>query len=409
MRFRRPKSKMMGNEEQPYFLSKQLGKRMRKIMNTLCLCVAVFFMTCQVNQKADKDVVTLDFTMAEKTLDWLDQMKISNEDTADKQYFMENVATTGGSQAIIHHWERFMEWDIEIFHTFIMEALDKIPSDRPTHNEDRTLTWFGRRKALWQEAFENTDKLRKEIAFLKKKNITKNALEKARTYLPDDAHISNDFFIVLFGGSSAFSVGKENGYDLLQLPRTPEGAIDVESVILTFAHEMHHTGFTTVMKKYAPHLEGDENTLLLGILAAEGMPTYFINKPLERLESMKSGHESMNRMLIDDWEKHAIHIQDYYQQAERDIILNLNGTIGQQEIFEKWMAGAQGPAYALGSDMFSVIDKHTGLDSAKAVVVNPLRFLSIYNNAAEKGNRKGYKYFIFSEEVIEKLGSYKRK
>lgn len=70
------------------------------------------------------------------------------------------------------------------------------------------------------------------------------------------------------------------------------------------------------------------------------------------------------------------------------------------------MSGTQGAAYILGSDMFSVIDKYLGVDAAKPVACDYRKFLTIYNRAAEKANKSGNNYFIFNEELVDKVSNY---
>jgi hypothetical protein len=210
----------------------------------------------------------------------------------------------------------------------------------------------------------------------------------------------------LFGASTAFSVGKENGYDLLQLSKTPEGDIDVEVVVSTFAHEMHHSGFSHCIQTFTPGLEDDEHVFLVGILAAEGMPTYFINKPFDHLDVLRSSPEPLYQALAKDWENHLASMPALYRKAQDDILSNLRGDIGQQEIMDKWMGGVQGPAYALGSNMFSVIEAHLGVDSAKSVLKNVLRFPAIYNRAAKIGKEQGESCFVFDDDFIKKVSNY---
>ena len=52
----------------------------------------------------DNKLNTIDYQMAERTLDWLDFIKTGADTAAVKDYFMKQVAPTGVCQAIIHHW-----------------------------------------------------------------------------------------------------------------------------------------------------------------------------------------------------------------------------------------------------------------------------------------------------------------
>ncbi|MFW6140867.1 MAG: DUF5700 domain-containing putative Zn-dependent protease [Acidobacteriota bacterium] len=344
--------------------------------------------------------------MAEKAIDWLEFVQTEPGLENIKQRFMEEVVPTEGCRSIIHHWERFREWDEEIFLAFILEALDKIPTDSALKNEDGTPTSFGMRRQLWMYALNNTGKLREDLSQLKQADVRNAALELAKKYLPDDADISNRFYVVLFGASSAFSVGEENGYDLLQLPKTPAREVHVENVIETFAHEMHHSGFSNSTDKHMTDVEDKNKIMLAGILAGEGMPTHFINRVRENLDLMKASGNEIHRMVAAQWEENLSRLQELYREAEKDIVLNMNGETGQKEIFAKWMSGLQGPAYVLGSDMFAVIEKHLGLEEAKKVAQDYRLLLSIYNRAAEKARAAGHEAFMFEKAVAERLENF---
>ncbi len=374
------------------------------------LLAGVFFLALFTPSKSQptvgKDIVTVDYQMAEKAIEWLEFIRSGADSASLRKAFMEKIAPTKGCQAIIHHWARFKKWNEEEFFYFLMRALDNPPSQEPRTNKDGTLTDFGIRRKLWLDALANPEKLRKNIAALKKAALKDTAMALAKKYLPQEAIISNDFYIVLFGASSAFSVGRENGFDLLQLPKTDEGSIDIQRTIQTLAHEMHHTGFSYCHDQYMSEVKNSENILLVGLLAAEGMPTYFINKPFDQLEKLKSSKEESNRQLAKDWKTHLARLPELYVKAAKDVQLNLEGKIGQKEIFKNWMSGMQGPAYVLGANMFFIIEKYLGVDSARVVARDFRRFLLMYNAAAKKAKRQGDPCFIFDEDLVDKVAAY---
>ena len=349
------------------------------------------------------DRVTIDFEMVEKGIEWLEFISTGASDEAIKKYFMTNIAPTKGCQSIIHHWARFMEWNNETFYKFIMTALDRMPTDEKIKNKDGSLTPLGRRRELWLKALKNTNMLKKDLENLKTIDFNQQSVQMAKKYLPEEAVLEADFYFVLFGHSTAFSVGKENGFDFLQLPKKADGKINIEELTSTFAHELHHTGFDYVMKKNMKDVKNEENILLLGILAAEGMPTYFIDQPWKHLEEYKTHTNSLYHEVANDWEKHSARLKDLYKEAENDIRLNLEGKIAKKELIEKWIAGYKGAAYILGADMIGVIDKYLGREAALDLALDYRRLLIIYNQAARKAAQKGNKIFIFDDELAEKI------
>jgi len=358
------------------------------------------------NNDSVEQTVTVDYQMAEKAIEWLEFIKDEQDLEKIKNYFMTEVAPTEGCQSIIKHWQRFRNWNEDIFFNFIMEALNRIPTDKSLKNEDGSLTPFGLRQSLWLQALNNTERLRADLKRLKEAKLREAALDLARKYLPEEADISNRFYVVLFGASSAFSVGEENGYDLLQLPKGPDGQLDLQNIVETFAHEMHHSGFLNCTDQHMSEVKNKERIMLPGILAAEGMPTHFINRVKENLHLLKSSPNEISRQLASQWEENLSRLPELYQEAEKDIELNMKGEIGQKEIFENWVSGLQGAAYVLGSDMFSVIERYLGLEEAKNVARDYRLLLSVYNAAAEKARAAGENLFIFDKKQVRELETF---
>jgi hypothetical protein len=379
-------------------------------MKNKWICISILILTLVFSfgavKQEDNDIVTVDFTMAERCLTWLEFINTGANNMAIREYFMKNVAPTKGCQSIIHHWERFKKWDEDEFYKFIMTALDKMPHEEEIHSKDGSLTMFGRRRLLWKNALYDPEQLRDDLEMLKEINLKDDAFSLAKKHLPEKTIIENDFYIVLFGHSSAFSVGKENGFDLLQLPKNEKGDIHADEVIRIFAHEMHHTGFDYWIRKNLATVKNQDKLLLIGILAAEGMPTYFIDQPYNHLQEYKSKEDSIYQEVASDWERYTARLNNLYREAEEHIRLNLEGKLGQKEIMEIWMSGAKGAAYVLGADMLSIIDHYLGHDKAVQVAIDYRQFLKIYNQAAKKAHEQGRSCFIFNQELAERISRY---
>ncbi|MFC2140877.1 DUF5700 domain-containing putative Zn-dependent protease [Acidobacteriota bacterium] len=376
---------------------------MRKKLIVLLSTFILTVLLVHAKSTGSPDRVTIDFEMVEKGIEWLEFISTGASNEAIKKYFMTNIAPSNGCQSIIHHWARFMEWNNETFYKFIMTALDRMPTDEKIKNKDGSLTALGRRRELWLKALKNTNILKKDLENLKTIDFNRQSVQMAKKYLPTEAVLEADFYFVLFGHSTAFSVGKENGYDFLQLPKKADGTINIRELTTTFAHELHHTGFDYVMKKNMKDVKNEENILLLGILTAEGMPTYFIDQPGKHLEEYKTDKNSLYHEVAADWEKHSARLKDLYEEAEKDIRLNLEGRLTQKEVMSKWMSGYKGAGYVLGADMIGVIDKYLGRKAALDLVSDYRRLLIVYNQAARKAAKKGKKIFIFDDELAEKI------
>lgn len=344
------------------------------------------------------EFVSIDYIMADEALDWLQLIKDGAGDDEIREYFMTHVASTEGCQSIVHHWARFMEWDSDKFLTFVLEGLGRIEGDGPLENADGSLTALGRRRMLWTSALENLEQLKRDVASLKQMHLTDTAAALAARYLPPNAQLRANFYIVLFGGSSAYSVGEENGFDMLQMPRKADGSLDVEDALRTFAHELHHTGFASLYDSTV-----SDNTRLVGVLAAEGAPTYFIDGFPDRADVYAKSHDELQNDVARDWHKHQERLPELYAEAALDIERSLTGEATIEELFGTWMGGLKGPAYVLGADMYTTIDRHLGVDSAKAVIGDYRKLLTIYNAAARKANADGAECLLFDDSLASRL------
>lgn len=353
-----------------------------------------------------QNTFSIDYEMAIKTIDWLEYLNTGADSSAMKKYFMENVATTEGCKTIISHWARFRKWDNEIFYNFILEALGRIESKQPLTEKDGSPTSFARRRVLWQSALKNTRMLRKDVEEMQNAGLEQKSLAIARKYLPAETDFKNKFYVVLFGASTAFSVGERNGFDLLQLPRGKNNEVEFEEVLLTFAHELHHTGFNFLNNINMKGVTNEDRIVLTGVLAGEGMPTYFINKPFDKINKLKLSNDGTKKLQGAEWEKHAVEMPNYYKRANEDMKKILAGEMDTKEVFAFWMDGFQGPAYALGANMYSVIVKYSGLQEAFEAAKDYRQFIKIYNDAARKGNSKGAGLFIFDQDLAEKISTY---
>ena len=209
----------------------------------------------------------------------------------------------------------------------------------------------------------------------------------------------------MFGGSNAFSVGDANGYDLLQMPVNNDGKLYLEEIEAIFAHEIHHTGFHSISNRRLKKVK-TEYLSLLGILAAEGMPTWFINRTESKISEYRKSKNLLYRSVASDWEEHTEYLSELYRQAENDIQMSLAGKTEWSSLFEKWMSGVKGPAYILGSDMFKTIEEEISVESAIMVMQDYRQFLKIYNQAAAIANEKGADKFIFDENLAYDVSEF---
>jgi hypothetical protein len=352
------------------------------------------------------DAVTVGYDMAEAGVEWIELVASGADDDTLREAFFRDVAPTAGCQAIIRHWARFREWDEEIFFNFILEALERTPTDAPLVTDDGQPTRLGHARRIWASAVADPGRVRANLEALRSADVRDEALTRARRFLPPEADVSNRFHVVVFGASGAFSVGEENGFDLLQLKRRPDGGIDLEWVIDLFAHEMHHSGLASTMELHMGVAADDSRLTLPGVLVAEGMATYYTTPPFPELDAWRRSDDPTERGLARDWDRHQANMPSLYARAETDIAIGLDGGLSTDDLMTRWLGGLQGPAYGLGVDMVRIIDTELGTEAAVELARDSRRLLTTYNRAAEAARATGKNAYLFSPALVDRLESF---
>jgi len=352
------------------------------------------------------DSVTVGYDMAEAGLEWLELVAAGADRPALREAFFRDVAPTAGCQAIIRHWERFREWDEELFYEFVLRALELETTDAPLVDDNGQETRLGHARRLWRAAVADIGRIRRNLDALRSAEIRDVALARARRFLPDEADVSNRFHVVLFGASGAFSVGEDNGFDLLQIRRLPNGEIDLEWLIEVFAHEMHHSGFASATGQHMGAAAEDDHIVLPGVLVAEGMATYFTSPPFPHLDAWRASDDPTERGLAADWDRHLGQMPSLYAMAEEDIEVGLDGGLTTDDLMNRWLGGLQGPAYGLGADMMRLIDSELGTEAAVGLVRDYRRLLTTYNRAAAAAREAGRQAYLFDGVLAERLASF---
>lgn len=374
-----------------------------KILVLTLTFVSMFFLNINAAPNEKTLSVKVDFQMIEKGINWLEYLQKVSSPEKRKAWFMKHVAPTAGCRSIIHHWERFMEWNVDIFYDFIIEAIEATPKHPKYYKKNGSLSIFGRRSELWKQALKNIDIIKRRLEILKSINFKNTAIKKALENLPMGTELKVNIYFVLFGHSSAFAVKNENGFDLLQLEleKSPESS-KIE-LVESLAHELHHSGFKYWSDKNLSKLKKTERILLTGILTSEGSATYLIDKPFLKLKSYKKQPGSLNFDIATDWEKHSKKLPLLYKKANTNLQKNLSGQLNKKDIVNFWLSGVKGAAYVLGSDICRVIETYLGKKSLMKAIKDYRMLIPIYNKAALAAKKKGKSLFLFSPDLVEKL------
>jgi len=102
---------------------------------------------------------------------------------------------------------------------------------------------------FWRKYYNDLPLFQKNLDQLKKSNLKQSidyGVAYAQSWLPPEWKIPDfTFFIIPNGGSPAFAIGSDQGYDFFQLPRDSAGNIMLNELISTISHESHHLGIRT--------------------------------------------------------------------------------------------------------------------------------------------------------------------
>jgi hypothetical protein len=348
-----------------------------------------------------ENVVTIDYEMAGMMIDWLELAAAGTPEDELRARFLEEIAPTLGCQAIIRHRARFGEWNEELFFEFILEGLGLREGEGPLVDEEGHPTSLGKRRSLWTAALADPGRLRRHLESLREADLRRPAARLAKRYLPRDTDITSEFYVVLTGGSDAFSVGDVNGYDLMQLPLDQEGNLDIPEIRRTFACDLHHTGFANAAGIGMRNLEDASPIDLVGLLAVEGMASRLICRTSDHLDEYRTAPGESARGAARDRDRLLPQLPALYRRAERDIRRNLAGEVDLNGLLRFWMEGFRGPAYILGSDMVAVIEANLGRRALRSIPSDYRLFLEFYNRAAGKAARRKAGIFLFDDTLVE--------
>jgi len=131
--------------------------------------------------------------------------------------------------------------------------------------------------------------------------------------------------------------------------------------------------------------------------------THFIDGFPGRADIYARSQNQVQNDVACDWHKHQERLPELYAQAALDIERNSTGDATIEELFGNWMGGIKGPAYVLGADMYATIDRYLGLDSAKVIIGDYRKLLTIYNAAAREANAGGAECFLFDDSLASRV------
>ncbi len=374
---------------------------MKKIPLFLILFVLfpLSFLTGTERRSLPYSQVTLDFSMAERSIEWLEEVAQNQPIPLLKEKFRRDVLPTEGYRAISLHYSQIDPYKREEFFHFVLKALGKEADPNRVVPENARIAW--------QDALRNLPRLRQDLAELKTLNLKGKAMIWALEYLPPGARLKSRLHIVAYGLFRGFTVNGHNGFDLLQLPRRSDGSLDAAGILRSFAHSLHHTGLDYLCSKYMKNSAFSQKTILPYGLVAEGMTSFFIDQLDRRYATLRGSNLLSLREAAAEWERNLSRTQELFRMAEADIRLNLAGGLSPVLFSSRWLNGTKGPLYYLGYVMIELIDRELGRETVLSLANDYRPLLRLYNQAARKAKKRGENVFLFDNGLADALCSSK--
>ena len=209
----------------------------------------------------------------------------------------------------------------------------------------------------------------------------------AQGWLPAGWTIPDFYFpVVPNGGSPAFTIDDAQGYDFIQLSQTKPGAIDLQWLVGTIAHESHHLGMRSTAPASLSPAEAMAQSVV-NLCVAEGAATAFISGPPAGCAPAVPGvpFHIFTPDLAEVWKQH---VAEEPGILARQVALLDQATAGQltdealaTELRDYWLSGSVGRAYVLGADMFAAIHLAFGKEKVLSVLQDPRTLFEAYNAA----------------------------
>lgn len=345
--------------------------------------------------------VETDFSACYSMLSVLEAMKIDmpSEKVAEK---IDSVLRTKPYQVMFQHYNR--SWrpnhlPEQVFKRMILSL--KFKEQYTKGENQRADAMF----AFWQKEYENLNLYRKNLQLLEKMNLPKliqKGVSGAQKWLPPSMKIPDFyFFIHPNGGSTAFAINGNQGYDFFQLDKTKDGLIDVQKLIDVISHESHHLGLNTKDKTFKSEKDSLAFRFLM-IFVAEGTASKFVdNMPGGIISKVsRGGSRNYDSAIKQIWETYSKEEQSLYMSFESDFEKIYDGTYNKDSIQNRmtthWLSGIKGRAYFLGAELFGAVYKAFGKEKLFEVMEDPTLLLKNYNLAVMKLREKGIKAIFLS-------------
>ena len=253
----------------------------------------------------------------------------------------------------------------------------------------------------WTGALTRLDGLVADVRELERlvdEGLVENAIAEASRWLPPtELGISVDeVHFYLDGGSFPWANEGAVGVDVLQLPRSGDGSIDLAALEPLLAHEFHHLGLAAAWAESdrEPLAENHRLALrFLRFLVGEGSAMKLVNNaPGGRVPAIASrSADELDESMREDWRVYRLEEPELFAEAARVLGDLLAGRMSEGDLNESmrtyWLPGpprALGRNYYLGAELIGSVYHAHGREAVFRLIVRPECLLAEYNRAAER-------------------------
>ncbi|HEX9304048.1 MAG TPA: DUF5700 domain-containing putative Zn-dependent protease [Thermoanaerobaculia bacterium] len=228
------------------------------------------------------------------------------------------------------------------------------------------------------------------------------AAARALAYLPAGAAIHATIYLVIKPKENSFVADLETDPAIF-LSLDP--AIPREKFESTLAHELHHAGYSQSCGdgkgRGAQRREASQSARNwlsafgegLAMLAAAGGPDVHPHAA--------SLHEERER-----WDRDVLRVNEDFAELESFFDDIVEGRLTEVQANEKGMSffGVQGPWYTVGYTMAVTVERVLGRKALIGSICDPVAFLTTYNRAAARSNRRrGTDLPLWPETVLREI------
>ena len=254
---------------------------------------------------------------------------------------------------------------------------------------------------IWAKS--NLPALRASLAQAQERDLPREAIELAASYLPEAVEISPKIYLVM-GGRAGFAALSDQAiyYDVLYTAyvrdRLEMPPISEDEILAFFAHEIHHLGLDEILESQVDLERFDTRQKrvweVLYSLLAEGSATYLINarRDLESLQPDRSYGE-----FFEDPEALLTRYAKMFRET-------LEGTLGDQQQFEVARSALSGNSdHVAGAILIHALDQAGGLEAVMATLSDPGRLLRDFNRAQQQIGPAAFVDFRFAEDLANEV------